>query len=158
MSDDQDQLYLNQAIQLAMHSVELGGGPFGAVIVKDDVVIGQGHNQVTIINDPTAHAEVSAIRNACANQQHFDLSGATLYASCEPCPMCFAAIYWARIKRIVYAATGSEAAEAGFDDNRIAIEICQPYESRSIKMEHHDCKNRQQSFMLWQKKSDKIAY
>ena len=158
MADDQDQAYLTQAIELAKKSVDLGGGPFGAIIVKNGNIIGQGVNRVTLNNDPTAHAEVSAIRNAGANIEHFDLSGATLYASCEPCPMCFAAIYWSRITRVVFAATSDDAATAGFDDARIASEICQPYDQRSIRLEHIDCDTRMESFMLWQKKSDKIEY
>jgi len=158
MSTDQDQQYLNQAIELARQSVDLGGGPFGAVIVHNSNIIGQGHNQVTLSNDPTAHAEITAIREACGQLRNFDLSGSTLYASCEPCPMCFAAIYWARIDRVVYAGTAADAADAGFDDSRIADEICRPYGNRSIKLEHHQCEKSRDSFMLWKKKSDKIMY
>ena len=158
MSNDRDRIYLNQAIDLAKKSVDLGGGPFGALIVKDDRIIGQGHNKVTLVNDPTAHAEVNAIRDACETIQNFDLGGAIIYTSCEPCPMCFAAIYWSRIKRVVYAANGADAAAAGFDDSRIASEICLPYNQRSISVERHHCENSLDSFMLWKKKSDKIEY
>lgn len=158
MSTDQDQHYLNQAIELARQSVALGGGPFGAIVVSNGDIVGRGQNQVTLRNDPSAHAEVVAIRDACAKLHNFELSGATLYASCEPCPMCFAAIYWARIRRVVYAATGADAADAGFDDTIIAGEICQPYASRSVKLEHLDCENSRDSFMLWKEKSDKIKY
>ena len=158
MNREQDQFYLQQAIELANASVELGGGPFGALVVKDGRVVGSGHNQVTLINDPTAHAEVNAIRHACQHIRHFDLGGATLYASCEPCPMCFAAIYWARIKRVVYAASSTDAADAGFDDSNIASEICRPYEQRSISLERQHIDGSIDSFMLWKKKSDKIEY
>lgn len=158
MNSDQDQLYLDQAIDLAKQSVELGGGPFGAIIVMHDDIIGRGQNRVTLTNDPTAHAEVIAIRSACDHIGHFDLRGSTLYASCEPCPMCYAAIYWSRIQRIVFAATGADASKAGFDDRRIATEICQPYDQRSISVEHHSCSHSLDSFMLWQKKDDKIEY
>ena len=146
MSTEQDILFLQQAIQLATQSVTEGGGPFGAVIVKDGNVIGHGHNQVTLINDPTAHAEVMAIRNACQNIQNFNLDGCTLYASCEPCPMCISSIYWAHIARVVYAATSDDAEQAGFDDSFIAGEICKPYKQRSIKIEQCNCKGKTQSF------------
>lgn len=158
MNPEQDPIYLKQAIELAKSSVSQGGGPFGAVIVKDGRIIGEGNNRVTLLNDPTAHAEVRAIREACSNIENFDLTGSTLYASCEPCPMCFAAIYWARIGRVVFAASGADAARAGFDDTLIAREICQPYDERSITMEQHASPGSNDSFKLWKEKNDKIEY
>jgi tRNA(Arg) A34 adenosine deaminase TadA len=155
---EQDQLYLAQAIELAKNSVAQGGGPFGAVIVRDHQIIGRGQNRVTLNNDPTAHAEITAIRNACATIQHFSLADCILYASCEPCPMCYAAIYWARIKRVVYAATGKDAKAAGFDDTRIAEDICRPCHTRSIELEKQTCASSRDSFILWQQKSDRIEY
>lgn len=158
MSMDRDRQYLEQAIELACRSVASDGGPFGAVIVKDDQVIGRGHNQVTLNNDPSAHAEIVAIRDACKTLNNFELTGCTIYASCEPCPMCMSAIYWARIQRVVYAASGEDAAEAGFDDSVIAEEICKPYSERSITIEHCECQRQSLSFEHWQKKDDKIKY
>jgi tRNA(Arg) A34 adenosine deaminase TadA len=158
MNSDQDRLYLQLALQLATQSVTEGGGPFGAVVIKDGQIIGRGHNQVTLINDPTAHAEVIAIRDACKNSQNFDLTACTLYASCEPCPMCVASIYWARISRVVYAATSADAAQAGFDDAFIASELCKPYPQRSIKIQQCDCPNKTQSFELWEQKKNKLRY
>ncbi|MCF6212345.1 MAG: nucleoside deaminase, partial [Gammaproteobacteria bacterium] len=111
-----DRDFLQQAIDLANRSVDEGGGPFGAVIVRQGLVIGRGNNRVTLDNDPTAHAEMQAIRDACRKENNFSLSDSVLYASCEPCPMCMAAIYWARIERVVFAASGEDARRAGFDD------------------------------------------
>jgi len=158
MSTEQDSLFLQQAAQLATQSVDDGGGPFGAIVVKDGNIIGRGHNQVTLINDPTAHAEVMAIRDACQNTQDFNLAGCTLYASCEPCPMCMSSIYWARIARVVYAAGSDDAARAGFDDSFIAGEICKPYRQRSMEIEQCDCEGKLRSFELWGEKDDKTAY
>lgn len=158
MSTEQHTLFLQQAIELATQSVSKGGGPFGAVVVKDGNIIGRGHNQVTLINDPTAHAEVLAIRDACKNIQDFSLDECTLYASCEPCPMCMSSIYWARITHVIYAASSSDAAKEGFDDSFIASEICKPYGQRSINIEQCDCENKTQSFKLWNKKDNKIPY
>ena len=158
MNSDKDQDYLKQAIELAIDSVDKGGGPFGAIIVKDHQVIGSGFNQVTLSNDPTCHAEINAIRNACSNINHFDLSGCTIYTSCEPCPMCYSAIHWARISRIVYAASEADAAEAGFDDRVIAEEICLPYTQRSILVENISCEQQLASFNAWKNKQDKTEY
>ncbi|WP_028049048.1 nucleoside deaminase [Cellulomonas sp. URHD0024] len=113
-----DDRWLNQAVALATANVAEGGGPFGAVIVRDGVVIGTGQNRVTRDNDPTAHAEVVAIRAACNALDDFSLAGATLYASCEPCPLCLAACLWSRLERVVYAADRDDARRAGFDDSR----------------------------------------
>lgn len=135
------------------------GGPFGAVIVKDGQVVGKGFNRVTSDNDPTAHAEVTAIRDACKNIGDYQLTGCTIYASCEPCPMCLGAIYWARPERIVYAATHQDAAEiAGFDDQFIYEELAVPPESRKIPAA---CLLREEGlepFLEWQSKPDRDLY
>ena len=130
-----DDFFLREAIQLAREGMTTDqGGPFGCVIVRDGRVVGKGCNQVTSTNDPTAHAEVVAIRDACQNLGTFQLDGCTLYASCEPCPMCLGAIYWARPSRIVYGAFHSDAAGAGFDDQFIYEELDKPREQRQIPM------------------------
>lgn len=135
---NQDDFFLRQAIQLAREGMTTDqGGPFGAVIVRNGEVVGKGCNMVTSTNDPTAHAEVVAIRDACQNLGTFQLDGCTLYASCEPCPMCLGAIYWARPSRVVYAAQHADAANAGFDDQFIYEEIDKPREQRHIPM--HQC-------------------
>ena len=126
--------FLQRAIALADEKSASGDcGPFGAVVVKDGEIISEGWNQVVSSHDPTAHAEVMAIRNACAKLNTHDLSGCTLYASCEPCPMCLAAIYWARIKRVIYAASRNDAAAIGFDDEFLYHEVALPPEDRSIE-------------------------
>ena len=145
-----DEKYIKMAIDLAIENVKNGnGGPFGALIVKDDHIIATGVNTVTTTNDPTAHAEVNAIRNACAQLDSFQLDGCTIYSSCEPCPMCLGAIYWARADKLVFAATKIDAAKAGFDDSFIYDEIELPIENRkllSIPLNH---KNKLQPFQLW---------
>jgi guanine deaminase len=154
MMDDQ---FLAQAVALATASVEQGGGPFGALVVRNGEIIGRGTNSVTLNHDPTAHAEVQAIRDACSNSKDFTLSGATLYASCEPCPMCLAAIYWARLDRIVYAASREDAAAVGFDDGVIAEEMQLPPERRSLVSVQRDV-DFSSPFRKWQEKGDKISY
>ena len=154
MSDEQ---FLREAIALAESSVDQGGGPFGAVVVKEGEVIGRGTNSVTLNNDPTAHAEVSAIRQACQTINDFSLEGATLYASCEPCPMCLSAIYWARLVRVVYAATREQAAEAGFDDSLIAREMTLPLEQRQLLMQKSSLDGAT-PFKKWQSKENKVPY
>ncbi len=153
-----DQDFLRQAIDLANRSVDEGGGPFGAVIVRKGLVIGRGNNRVTLDNDPIAHAEVQAIRDACRKEKDFSLSGGVLYASCEPCPMCMAAIYWARIERVVFAASGEDASHAGFDDRWIARELCQPYAERSLLVEQYACEGFDSSFRKWMALTDKVPY
>ncbi|RYC70919.1 nucleoside deaminase [Spirosoma sordidisoli] len=131
-----DEDFLREAIQMAREGMKTGqGGPFGCVIVRNGEIVGRGCNRVTSTNDPTAHAEVEAIRDACRNLGSFQLSDCTLYTSCEPCPMCLGAIYWARPSRIVYGAFHSDAAGAGFDDQFIYEEIDKPREQRSIPMQ-----------------------
>lgn len=152
-----DEEYLKQAVALGVRSVERGGGPFGAVVVKDGVIIGRGSNSVTLECDPTAHAEVEAIRAACRELNSFSLEGATLYASCEPCPMCLSAIYWARVERVVYAATREQAAEAGFDDGAIAGELQLPPAERKIEVLRLAVE-ADEPFRLWREKPDRVDY
>lgn len=151
--------FMNQAIQLSLDNMRKGaGGPFGSVVVKDGKVIGIGWNQVTSTNDPTAHAEVVAIREACKNVGNFDLSGAEIYTSCEPCPMCLSAIYWARIERIYYANTRQDAANIAFDDDFIYQEIPKDRKDRKVPMEQCCHEEALTVFREWQQKQDKITY
>jgi guanine deaminase len=159
MTTEDDQKFLLKAIEQAKKGIEKGaGGPFGCVIVKDGVIIGQGCNQVTSTNDPTAHAEVVAIRDACRQLNSYQLTNCDLYASCEPCPMCLGAIYWARPRRVIYACTRHEAAGAGFDDAVIYDEINIPVEERKIPFEHLAEPEAVALFGLWKKKGDKKLY
>ncbi len=134
------------------------GGPFGAIIVKDNEIIAEGFNNVTSSNDPTAHAEITAIRNACKKLNTFDLSGCELYTSCEPCPMCLAAIYWARIEKIYYANTKEDAANINFDDDFIYKEFEKNKFERSIPMEQLGRESAIKVFEEWAKKTDKVEY
>ena len=155
----QDEYFIREAIHAAeqgMNSDE--GGPFGCVIVRDGVIVGRGNNRVTSTNDPTAHAEVVAIRDACRQLGHFQLDGCTLYTSCEPCPMCLGAIYWARPDRIVYAATRHDAAYAGFSDEFIYTEFDKPFDSRCIPIEQLLRDEAMNVFEKWRAKADKIVY
>jgi len=154
-----EQNFLERAIELSrqgMHSGE--GGPFGCVIVKDGKIIGEGYNEVTTTNDPTAHAEVVAIRNACRTLQSFQLTGCDVYASCEPCPMCLGAIYWARPQRVIYANTKEEAAAINFDDHFIYDEIEKPDEQRQILFIHQPHNKAKEVFEEWKKKENKMEY
>lgn len=155
---EQDKTFIRQAIGLATENVRNGGGPFGAVICRDGQVLSTGVNRVTDNNDPTAHAEVQAIRAACARLHTFDLSGCTLYTSCEPCPMCLGAIYWARLDRVVYAATQDDAASVDFDDSFIYKEIAKPMALRSIPFAHFDDPARLEPFTTWKDCETKTAY
>jgi guanine deaminase len=141
--------FLQQAIDLAITSARHQGGPFGAVIVQNGKVIGRGHNQVTENCDPSAHAEIVAIRDACKNINDFQLTDCIIYSSCEPCPMCMSAIYWARIPELVYAATAKDAANAGFDDQFIVDELAKPYSQRSITIEQQPHELSGKSFEEW---------
>lgn len=135
MTDADDARYLREAIDLARQGMEAGaGGPFGAVVVRDGEVIGRGHNEVLRRHDPTAHAEVVAIRAACERVGDHHLTGSVLYASCEPCPLCFGAAAWARVERILYACTASDAAAIGFDDAAFHEELRRPPEERELPM------------------------
>ncbi len=156
---EQDERFMQRAIALAQQGIDAGaGGPFGAVIVKDDEVIGEGYNQVTSTNDPTAHAEVVAIRNACRNLNSFQLDGCILYTSCEPCPMCLGAIYWARPARVFYAATREDAAKIGFDDEFIYEEIEKNFEHRQMKLVNVLRDEGLRVFENWTNKTDKTKY
>ena len=134
------------------------GGPFGAVIVKDGKIIGRGNNRVTSDNDPTAHAEVTAIRDACSQLENFDLHGCEIYTSCEPCPMCLAAIYWSRIDSIYYANTKKDAADINFDDAFFYEELDKPIDKRSIPMKQMMRNEAIAVFQAWANKEDKIPY
>jgi len=148
-----------RAIQLSIENVHSGrGGPFGAVVVKNGNIVAEGANQVTSINDPTAHAEVLAIRAACAKLGAFELHGCEIYTSCEPCPMCLGAIYWARISRIYFANAASDAASAGFDDSLIYREIPLPLTQRAIPMIQIMRDQALPAFHAWQEKPNKIVY
>ena len=154
-----DELFLNAAIDLALKSVDSGdGGPFGAVIVRDGKIISQGWNRVVISNDPTAHAEVMAIRAACAAANNFHLPGATLYASSEPCPMCLSAAYWARIERIVFANSRAEAAAIGFCDAELYDELNRPHATRRIVMEHHPMPDALAPLEAWANNPKRTCY
>ncbi len=157
---DKNRFFLKQAIQLAANGMEANdGGPFGAIIVdKNGKIIGQGNNKVTSTNDPTAHAEVVAIRDACKNLNSFQLEGCTLYTSCEPCPMCLGAIYWARPEKIIFAASREDAAKIGFDDDFIYKEIPLPIEKRQIPTEQLLRKEGIAVFESWAAKEDKVEY
>ncbi|MDR3055803.1 MAG: nucleoside deaminase [Zoogloeaceae bacterium] len=146
----QDEFFLRRALELARENVERGdGGPFGAVIVQDEHIIAEGWNKVIAARDPTAHAEIEAIRAACQRIQHFHLQGATLYASSEPCPLCLAAAYWARVARIVYANDRNEAAAVGFCDDDLYEEFHLPPESRRIPCQHLKLTHANAPFEAW---------
>ena len=149
---------MKQAIDLAVANVREKGGPFAALVVKDGAVIATGANQVTLSGDPTAHAEIVAIRAACRALGTFQLTGCDIYTSCEPCPMCLGAIYWARPARVFFAATHKEAAAAGFDDSFIYQQIAIPHADRSIPMIHVDEASRNQPFEEWCAKLDRQRY
>ena len=151
--------FLQQAIALAADNVRSGqGGPYGAVIVKNNQLIAASGNKVTGTLDPTAHAEISAIRLACIKLNDFQLHDCILYTSCEPCPMCLGAIYWARLAKVYYACSRFDAAAANFDDSFIYDEIMVPPQERSIPLLHLNLPNALQPFQLWAEKSDKVAY
>ena len=151
--------FMTRAIDLSReHMLGGKGGPFGAVVVKGGEVIAEGWNQVTSLNDPTAHAEVQAIRAACEKLGTFDLSGCEIYASCEPCPMCLSAIYWARIGTLYYGATAADAAGGGFDDAFIYEQFALSPENRSVKTERLEGKAAARVFDEWNRKEDKVPY
>jgi guanine deaminase len=159
MATEDDRKFLREAIALAEQGIATGaGGPFGCVIVRDGVIVGKGSNRVTSANDPTAHAEIVAIRDACSFLGTWQLTNCDLFTSCEPCPMCMGAIYWARPRRVVYACTRYEASEAGFDDAIIYEEINVPIEKRKIPFEHRTLAEAAALFGLWKEKGDKKLY
>ena len=156
---EKDEYFMRRAISLAQNGIDSNsGGPFGAVVVKAGEIIGEGCNQVTSTNDPTAHAEVVAIRNACRKLDSFQLDDCVLYTSCEPCPMCLGAIYWARPSRIFYAATHSDAANVGFDDQFIYEEIVKNIDERQIKTINLLREEGLKVFKNWEIKADKTEY
>lgn len=150
--------FMREAIRLSIENVKNGGGPFGAVIVKDDQIIATGTNRVTANHDPTAHAEVSAIREACRRLDTFDLGGCEIYTSCEPCPMCLGAIYWAHIDKIYYGNNKTDAAAIGFDDSFIYDELALPREERQKAMVKLLPEEAIAAFELWTKTTDKTEY
>lgn len=154
----QDCEFMQKAIDLSIENVANGGGPFGAVIVRNGEIIATGTNRVTANNDPTAHAEVSAIRAACAKVQNFKLEGCTCYTSCEPCPMCLSALYWAGVERIVYGNTKDDAKAINFDDSFIYDEIAKPYALRAIPCQNLMRDEALAGFRAWTEKEDKIEY
>lgn len=155
---EEDRKYMEMAVRLSEDNIDTGGGPFGAVIVRNGEVIATGTNRVVPNSDPTAHAEVTAIRNACARLGTFKLEGCTVYSSCEPCPMCLSALYWAGVDRICYGNTKDDAKAINFDDSFIYDQLELSYEDRSIKCDHFMRDRALAAFRKWDEKSDKIEY
>ena len=149
---------MTRAIELSIESVNSGGGPFGSIIVKNDKVIAEGSNKVTLNNDPTAHGEIVAIRKACKSLNNFNLSGCELYSTCEPCPMCLSAIYWAHIEKVYYANTRDDAQKIDFDDSLIYSELLKNVKKRKISMIQIMRNEALKAFELWDKKTDKVKY
>lgn len=154
----EDEKYMQMAIDLSIENVENGGGPFGAVIVKDGNIVATGANRVVPNNDPTAHAEVTAIRKACTELGTFKLDGCTIYSSCEPCPMCLSAIYWSGISRLCYGNTKKDAAAIDFDDSFIYDQLHLSYDERSLQCEHFMRSQALVAFHAWRDKEDKVEY
>jgi guanine deaminase len=151
--------FMRAAIRLSREKMRCGeGGPFGAVVVRRDKIVGRGWNRVTSTNDPTAHAEVTAIRDACSRLKTFRLDDCEIYASCEPCPMCLAAIYWARIGKIFFAGARCDAATIGFDDDLIYREMARPVSRRKIPTRQLLCGEALKVFKEWRDKPDKVRY
>ena len=150
--------FMLKAIELSIKSAETIGGPFGCVIVKDNKIISEGSNKVTSTNDPTAHGEIVAIRNSCKVLSSFSLKGCDLYTSCEPCPMCMSAIYWARIDNVYYANTRNDAKKIDFDDSLIYEQLTKNIKERKIRMTQLMRNEALKAFELWDKKTDKIKY
>ena len=150
--------FMKRAIELSVESVKKGGGPFGCIIVKNGEIVSEGSNKVTLTNDPTAHGEIVAIRNACKKINNFNLSGCELYSTCEPCPMCLSAIYWARIEKIYYANTREDAKKIDFDDSLIYSELQKNIKERKIPMIQIMRNEALKAFELWDKKMDKVKY
>jgi tRNA(Arg) A34 adenosine deaminase TadA len=154
-----DSDYMQEAIQLADYGMKKGdGGPFGAVIVRDRNIIGRGWNRVLVNNDPTAHAEITAIRDACRNTDSYWLEEAAIYVNCEPCPMCLAAIYWARIAELTFAASRDDAAAIGFDDAQIYREVCLPLQERNMIIKQQNRDEAVSGMRQWQQFADKQQY
>jgi tRNA(Arg) A34 adenosine deaminase TadA len=160
MSQTNHETYMKHACDLSERSIQRGGGPFGAIIVdkKTGEIVGKGHNLVTLRTDPTLHAEMVAISDACHNLDTIDLSGCVIYTSCEPCPMCLGAIYWAHIDTIYFGNTKEDAKRIGFDDSFIYDEIRKPIEERKVQMEHVGFSSAAVAFDQWTLKEDKVEY
>jgi tRNA(Arg) A34 adenosine deaminase TadA len=159
MDAEPHRTFMRHAVRLSAERMREGaGGPFGAIVVKDGRIIAEGWNRVTSENDPTAHAEVTAIRRACEALQSFSLKGCDIYTSCEPCPMCLAAIYWARLDRVFFANSRDDAARIGFDDALIYAEVSKPVEHRIIPTVKVPLPEAEAVFAEWQAKPDKIQY
>ena len=150
--------FMKRAIELSIENVNKGGGPFGCVVVKDEKIVSEGSNKVTLTNDPTAHGEIVAIRDACKKINNFNLKGYELYSTCEPCPMCLSAIYWARIDKIYYANTRKDAQKIDFDDSLIYSEFQKNIDKRKIPMIQMLRDEALKAFDLWDKKIDKVKY
>ena len=150
--------FMQRAIELSIESINSGGGPFGSVVAKDNEIISEGMNRVTVNNDPTAHGEISAIRQACKKLNTFDLSGYELYSNCEPCPMCLSAIYWSHIDKVYYANTRDDAHKIDFLDPIIYKELQKTNEEKKIQMVQMMRKEGLKAFEIWDKKVDKIKY
>ena len=150
--------FMKRAIELSIESINKGGGPFGCVIVKNGKIVSEGSNKVTSTNDPTAHGEIVAIRDACKKLNNFNLKGSELYSNCEPCPMCLSAIYWARIDKIYYANTREDARKIDFDDSFIYSEFNKNINERKIPMIQIMRNEALKAFELWDKKTDKVKY
>jgi tRNA(Arg) A34 adenosine deaminase TadA len=154
----EDKMFMEMAIRLSEENIDNGGGPFGAVIVRNGEIISTGANRVVPNNDPTAHAEVMAIRNACSKLGTLQLTDCTVYSSCEPCPMCLSALYWAGVKRICYGNTKDDAKAIDFDDSFIYDQLELPYKDRSIKCDHFMRNEALSAFHKWASKEDKVEY
>ena len=150
--------FMKRAIELSIKSVNSGTGPFGSVVVKDNQIISEGFNTVTLINDPTSHAEIVAIRAACKDLRNFSLEGCDLYTTCEPCPMCLSAIYWSRINKVYYANTRNDAQKIDFSDALIYEELNKNIKERKIPMDQIMRDEALIAFELWDKKKDKVKY
>ena len=159
MNMDKNEYFMKEAVKTALEGIANNdGGPFGCIVVKDGKIIGKGNNKVTSTNDPTAHAEVNAIRDACKNLNSFQLEGCEIYTSCEPCPMCLGAIYWARPDKVYYGSNQIDAADVGFDDAFIYKEIPLPYSERSIPFVQLGRDIALEAFQEWTKKEDRTEY
>ena len=150
--------FMSRAIELSIESVKSGGGPFGSVIIKNNEIISEGMNRVTKNNDPTAHGEIVAIRNACKNLNNFSLKGCELYTSCEPCPMCLSAIYWSRVDKIYYANTRDDAKKIDFDDSLIYSELTKKIKERKIPTTQLMRDEALQGFTFWKNTENKVKY
>lgn len=156
---DQDKFFMARAIELAKMGVEIGlGGPFGCIVVRGDEIVGEGNNRVTSTNDPTAHAEIIAIREACKKLGTFQLDGCTIYTSCEPCPMCLGAIYWARPEKVFFACNRDDAAKIGFDDDFIYNELAKGNDDREMVLLGLMRDEAYEVFRSWAAKPDKVEY